>query len=313
MGSNVAEIMRIPASSDAVLDESGLHAVQDWSVLAGSDVEAIRLLKDVKGLTRGSVYTTPAGEIVDQFLTCQRIRGQTKQGGQGLIRKGHIHIVAEFSDATMIAQAAKPGGPPVWTIRPTIASSPVDIDAQGKPILTDSLEPVDPPLTVLLPDEVLHAEFYIASTDCLRAYFPFRPFNGKLNDAYLPLLAAPRGSLLCHVFQPEPSDTGWIKFAVDFQYRAPKLMGNGITYEGWSDVFQDKGRRKRVEGITNTTPLNEAFELLRHTDGSALQMPVPLNAAGQPATWGDFIAGNMKLSEVHNYKYANFSRIPFPK
>lgn len=312
------EIIEQPPPRPARVDANGLTAARQWSVLARTDFEAIRMLMEARGVRRGAVYTTLGNEVIDPNLTCQSLEANGKPaavaGGVG-----NYIVTAEYANVTLAAQAPQPGKPAVWTVLPSLTSSPVDVDAYGGSIFTSSMEPVEPPITALLPEEILHGEFYVRAADALEAYKPFRPFNATINDDFLPRLGAARGCLLCHVFRPEPSETGWIKMTVDFQYRPPKTRETAKgtrTYPGWADVFPDMGRR-RLRQTGTATDVGNMWEPIPDSKGNRILTPVPLDGAGNTVADYERAAQNLLnykpvMIEKYNYRFARFSAIPFP-
>lgn len=304
-------------------DANGLSAVRRFSVLSRNLVVAILRLRDAKGIYRGAPYETPYGEIPDPFCLCQSVESVGKpdavNGGWG-----QYILDAEYS-RNQTTPRAQPGGGVRWSRRPGITSQPVDVDAEGKAILSSSLEPPDPPLTAFAKQVVYHGEFYVRGDDELKVVEPFEKYENKLNDK--PFLGKPRGSLRTGVFLTEPSDTGWVKMSIDLEYREPKKL-NGIDYEGWVDVFPDRGRREVIDDAA--VDPSDRFAWIRDGRGQSVGDPLPLDGAGRvkvPAistntgiglldAAAGFLAGmqdSTVLISAKNYLYADMNKIPFPK
>jgi hypothetical protein len=285
-----------------ISNESGTTVPRRYSILATSELNALAILKAF-GIYRGCVFKDFNGSIPNPQVIAQNIQiiGKPPAVFGGV---GQYICDVNYSSQQGVLRAV-PGGPAVFTPRPSLSSTPVDLDAQGNPILTSSEEPLDPPLTALRPNEVLHGEFYIQSPSAAAAYAILRPYNASLNAS--PFFGAPRGGILSHVFSPEPSDTGWVRVEVDFEYRKSKSYG-GKTYEGWHDTFPDRGTRIIIDN-TQDDP-SKRYQNLTVPDSSGNQtkmdQPYPLNGKGQkqspnsPATCID----------ANNYLYMEFNSVP---
>jgi hypothetical protein len=289
------------------LDESGYHFTRNWTVIAASEIDALKKLKAAMGIDRGALFQNSQGQVPDSSVYLQRFprvegRPPAPKGGMGL-----YYIEAEYASTYAPLQPV-PGGPAVWAIRTSLANELVDHDVDGYPIVMSSEEPVDPPLTRLRPEEVLHGEFYIRAASALKAYFPLRPYNCTLN--LTPFLGAPKGCVLCHPFQCEDSDTGWIKTAVDFQYK-PKRILFGQTYQGWTDSLVDRGRRKIIDAKA-TDPVKRYAKIV-DSKNEPVDEPVFLNGKGQPLLPVTNIVTDGKnptIIPVHHYTYMDFNQIP---
>ena len=326
-------------------DENGLTAARQWSTLATSDVAAILRMRDAIGLRRGVPFQDVNGAIPDPYCLCQSVEALGKppaiHGG-----RGQYIVTAEFA-RKQITPGAQPGGPVRWSRKASLVSKPVDIDVYGNAILSSSLEPPDPPITAFLRDEVLHGEFYFRAATELEAIKVFRPFEGLINDKPIPLFGIGVGCLLVHPFEARATDTGWVFMSVDLQVRPsitdpitlfPLDPETGKPYEGWDDVFPDRGRRAVViDPVTNkattSTDLSKRFGWIKDGNGQYTPDPLPLDGAGNLAGSGTLQAptaggaGNVlaylafltqvtqttTLLVAKNYLHVNFDLIPFPK
>jgi hypothetical protein len=283
------------------LDENGWSFTRRWSVIAASEIDALKKLKSKLGVDRGTVFKNAKGQVPDAGVLLQRFtfdgRPPAPAGGQG-----QYIVEAIYSNAQPTPQS-KPGGPSVWWVKGTIGTRPVDLDVKGLPIIYSSEEPVDPPLTKLTPQELLHGEFYVRAVDSVTAYMALRPYNTKLN--LTPFFGAPQGSLLSHIFQTEPSDTGWVKVSIDLQFQEPKVL-NGKRFIGWADVFPDRGYRKIVNPSSRNP--DTRYERIVDAAGNPVSTPAYLDGRGQPL-YKD-IKKQPYLISAYHYTYVDFNKIP---
>lgn len=288
----------------------GVSQARSWSVIAHDEYEAAQLLATRRGVKLGASLKMLSGQVL-ATCSCQSlsVEGRPAAPAGGL---GQYIVTAEFSEAPAAPPQAKPGMAAVWTIRTGLESKPVDLDFSGAEILTSSLEPFDPPMTLLQVNEVLHGEFYVQAADNLEAHKKFRPYNGTLNLRRLPRLGVEPGCLFCEPFNFEPSDSGWIKGTVDFRYKPPYMVG-GQKIPGWEEARRDKGTRKVVDP-TNADPAKR-FEWLKDKTGVRISSPVPFNGKGQPITtnFDQPYQGKGAVLRKKLYTYTDFLKIPFPK
>jgi hypothetical protein len=215
---------------------------------------------------------------------------------------GHYIIDLTYSTIQLEKQPEK-GGPWVWSVRAGLAAQMVDLDVNGVTITNSAYEPPEQPLTALVPEIILHGEGYVQAADEVAAFVQFLPYIGTLNAS--PYRGAARGCLFVHPIQTQPADGGWIRVAVDLQHRKPKTLGN-TTYEGWQDVFEDKGTREKITG-----GIFGDYQKIRIDDeaGGSIpaDRPVPLDGNGAKAATG--AAPSYRV--VNHYTYSDFNTAPW--
>lgn len=290
---------------------NGMTAGRRWSVIAASGVDALAIVKGALGIQIFSVYQNVQGQVPNPNLLLRRLRARGKPeaviGGLG-----QYIIDGEYS-TDLEDKRAVPGGPWVWSVRGTLGSLLVDHDFKGNPIVTSSEEPVDPPLTRLSPEEVLHGERYFQGPDEISVYIPLRPYVATVNAA--PFFGASRGCVLCHVPQPRASDSGWVFVSIDFQYKKPKHLF-GQTYEGWQDTIPDRGRRKIKDNTSNDPGQRYEAIPMRGVNGGGLvpvDEPAFLDGHGQPlpnvTNIGQDGGPAPFIKVVTHYDYMDFNNI----
>lgn len=299
------EIVEQKAPAD-VNDINGKQRYRKWSVFAKSRMDARLKLYASIGLELFTPYIDPRGVMEDPNVLLQKLTVDPRVEAPTADPDGIGEYIVDAEYSTYQGEKQPQiGGPWVWSVRPTLSTGPVDLDSEGNPIITSSWEAVDPPITALRPEEVLHGEKYFQGTDEIAVYLPFRPYNGTANATTF--FGAPKGCVLAHVFQPTPSSSGWIKISVDFQYKPP-FTYNGQTYEGWQDVFQDKGTRRVVD--SSATRAKDRFEDITIPDADGrkrrIDHPVPLDGSGGELSPDD----NPVYIVVMNYKYKDFNSLP---
>jgi hypothetical protein len=317
----VPEICEQPPPQAAIVDANGLTVYRRWSILAYNEVDAIFRLKVSRGVFRGSAMVFPGADTPQTI--CQQITAVGKPpalnaGGGGL---GQYIVDATFQTVFNAPKQPQPGKPAVWRVRSSLQSTPRDKDADGKSILSSSLEPFDPPLTRLQPNEVLHGEFYVQGTDELEVYKLFRPFHGRVNSADLARLGVEKECLLFHPIITEPTDMGYVKVSVDLEYREPQTTAQGTKYGGWVETPLDMGTR-RLAGSANfgdptstsgTLGLDSMFVRLRDSQGITIGAPVPMDGNGQTMDFQTFHnLGGGKPIVVRLYKTVDFNTVPWP-
>lgn len=276
-----------------------------FSVIAKSRFEAQQKLEGRFGLILANnvAFQDVYGNI-DPTCILQRI---TIDGKRDAPANGSGHYIADLTYSTIQPdKKSTPGGPWIWVVRAGLQCSVVDLDIRGRRIRTISEEPIDPPLTAMLPAEVLHGEGYVQAPDEITAYARYRSYIGTINAS--PVFGTIRGCLLCHPFQTQASDSGWVRLSVDLEYRKPKTY-NGVTYGGWIDVFEQRGTRSI--DVDADDPADRFVDITVKDDmgvNRPISSPVPLDDEGQPQdTSTDYTPA---YGVVENYTYTEFSQIP---
>lgn len=295
-------VVRQKPPGPAVRDENGLTIPRRYSVYATSELNAENILRSF-GVYRGAMFREDNGTIPQPYAICQRLTIDAKipaiLGGIG-----EYIVDVEYSTQQGV-QRAVPGGPAVFSIQTSLTTSTIDLDVNGKPIIMSSEEPLDPPLTAMIPSEVVHAEFYVKAASAMDAYAPLRPYNAAVNSSTL--WGATRGCLLCHVFKPQASDTGWVLCQVDFEYKKPWKY-QGRTFEGWLDVFQDRGTREIVDSKQTDPSKRYKYITVPDDQGNRVQVesPVPLDGKGKKLS----PTATPVYKTVVKYPYMNLASIP---
>lgn len=284
------EIITEYPSQGITLDEAGIKASRTFSVLAKSAFEAMTLLRINRRVSQFSMYESPQGEVPDKSIICTslNVKAQKKEappGGTAL-----YEVTANYGRVT---SQAVPDGPPIYRIRGTTTTAPVDHDAWGNPILTSSDEPIDPPLTMLQPDERLVVEWWVADQDQLRLQMDMRRFRGALNSTTWK--GAPRGCLMCQGVEISDVQTNKIKLSTEMIFKPPveiadlnatvmvrgksnTLQAVGRQLEGWYGTYVDRGTRTKTtprDGPPQYTPIRKG--------GEAVDKPINLDGQGAEA------------------------------
>jgi hypothetical protein len=284
----------------AVDGPTGWEHVRQWDIEAASELEAAAILRSRTGFQRGAVFVDQRGQVPDPNVKCQRIVYEGKPAAV-IGGTGRYITTAFFSrgDANTGRQIAEPGGTPVYWVDNADQAAPADHDINGKAIQNSVEEPIDPPLTPLISQEVLNVEWYVQSTNNLAVYQALRPYRNRLNE--VAWFGAARGGMLCRAINAMPPDSGYVKCTARFEYRqqqSPAGIAAFYTYaggntantwqsvtapiEGWASIILLRGRRKRVGAFTLAP--DERYQPLVDADGKPITDPVLIDISGVPVT-----------------------------
>lgn len=245
-----------------VVDLSGLSVARNFTIIAGSQLEALDILK-AHGVRLGAAFASIRGESPDASTVCQSIE-ITPHPEAPIGGKGKYDAKAQYrrfsTNGGGGSSEALPGGPPIYRLLRGIISSPFDIDANGNPVVNTVLEPIDPPLTKESPTLMVRVEWFIRSFNTISLQASLNPYSEALNSASW--RGFPKESLLSHgVELADELDDGWVKLIANFEYRKPQnlngdvylrssggsltsISGDGIS--GWMAWYVNRGNRHKT-------------------------------------------------------------------
>lgn len=266
-------------------DKSGYHTARNFDVVAYSEQHALSLVSQRKGITRGSLYHSTYGETPDQAMFCQSMivspAPAAPVGSQG---RYFVKAMYERSSTEPI-----PGGPPIYRVRGSSISKPVDYDANLQPILNSVDEPIDPPLTIQQHVENLKVTWWAENTDQIALQASLRPYRGALNA--VKWQGADAGEMMCHGIEIADDIDGYFKLEADFEFRdtifnnqfpsfvtfVEKLANGNVetvnSFPGFYELHVDRGKRKINGAGDDFVPII--------ADGSPVTEPRRLNSLTQ--------------------------------
>lgn len=227
-----------------VIDLTGLTAARNFDVWAGSQLEALEVVKN-HGVSIGSVFRTIRGEQPDLTVRCQAMQITAQPdavigGGGRFLVKALYRRVSTTTGGGDSTQAV-PGGPAVYRLIRGLISTPFDVDANGQPVVNAVEEPIDPPLTMQAPTLMVRVTWFVRAFNAISLQASLTPFSGALNS--VSWRGFPSESLLSHgVELVNELDDGWVQLVANFEYRAPvSLAGSHVVIRGAGGGFGSIG------------------------------------------------------------------------
>jgi len=273
-----------------VEDDQGITGARNFDVLADSQLDARQKLK-TSGVFIDAPWVTVRGENPNDNIKCTAIEidasPEAPLGGVGRYICRAVYGDTDSGGGGGGNREATPDGSPVYLMGGSMVSEPVDIDAKGRPITNTVDEPFDPPLTALVPHELLTVKWVINSTNIKGVIKSMRAYRGALNSSTW--LGAPAKSVLCHGIEPI-LDGEFIRATGRFEFRPdynPSNLGGAVytrsgpdwsqvtgPFSGWAVLVGNRGRRELIG--TGTDP-NDSKKTIR------LYRPAP-DEKGEPVT-----------------------------
>jgi hypothetical protein len=274
--------------------DGGLETGRNFDVLASSLLDAVAVLERVKGITRGSVWRSSQGELYDLTTIAQDIEVEPDPEAP-IDGKGRYFVHVPYSQGDGSGQGGEndepiPGGPPIYTVEGSIKSGPVDLDANGNPIVNSVDEPPESPLSKNQVDEALRVRWWHQG-DRNSVQKEIRKYRGALSDeAWQGAIA---GSFFCRKFTiRDQIKGGWLKLDATFDYRDPidpdqinatlylRQPDNSLSQvtnpiHGWHDNYANRGRRLK-NGVKDG---KQQYKPIRQ-EGEPIDEPVPINKEG---------------------------------
>jgi len=242
-----------PARQPMPTTGAGPVRYRAWDIYAESEQDAVNELYSREGVKRGTIYRDHQGTLWDYRLICQdivvRARVPAPVDGYGL-----YEVTARYAYSTepQLERAEPPSlvnpNPVRWWTERALVSQPVDHDINGNPIVNPSMEPIDPPLTALMPRIVRCAEWIREARHQHVLEAQMEPYVGKVNSTTWHHTQAPMGCLLCLEITVSRTDLPvahwpYYRMVGRWEYRPQKTI-YGQTYPGWQDTVLNRGRRE---------------------------------------------------------------------
>lgn len=293
--------------SEPLVWRTGLleNAVKTWTVVEASPYAAKMRLADELNIVHGACYYDAYGNVPDMTCIIHGI-SVAEISPAPLDGTGMYRVRAEYGQPRRGRTYAKEPGydlQPIKWIEESQVTKPVDIDVNGKRICNTVGEPLEPVSTRFDGEETLVMQWYVFSTTYASVYTGYRGFRDKLNEFWYE--GAPPGCLLCTSVQVEDANlpTGAVdlrcyRLTVRLTFREPQVIDN-VTYEGWSEVRPNVGRRLRNPNYDPAAPPedpNSQQWIEEQRD------PSPISLDGE-----DYIGEeSLTYLEFKHYEYANF-------
>lgn len=245
-------------------DDSGLSTGRNFTVIAQSQLHARTLLRQKKSVFRGAPFSTIRGEAPDSRVRCLSLqvtpRPAAVLGGSGMYDVNAHYGIPD-------GQTPLPGNPAVWNWSASLASAPVDTDRDGNPIQNAVGEPIDPPVTALLPSLKVTIQWFTSKflvQDMIR-------FVGATNTDKVVAAdgsgAINAGQALCMGMTRTPADDDLFRMSAEFSLRR----------DGWRAKLVNRGKRILLGTEADGTC---KWELVTDTNGQPLAEPANLASDG---------------------------------
>lgn len=285
--------IRDQGSGRLVRNKEGYSQPRRWKISARSEIEAETAMRRLRNVFIDAPYYTSYGEKPDTSSVCRSISIEglphAPFGG-----RGDYLVEAEYGPAEK--DEAVIGGPPVYRIKSSAASTPIDLDADGDPITNIVGEPIDPPLSDYSDQEVLSVEWWGLWDNLAAAFAEVRPYRNSLNLIEWQALA--KGSArIMELSNSEEVEVEvdavtklWVKWSASIEVRLPidtadlaatviDKDGNTLTgeLEGWVALYANRGRRELGEVVAG---VQQYLPILTEDGGDVVSEPVPLGADG---------------------------------
>jgi hypothetical protein len=287
----------------------GMTHSRVFRVLARSEIDALTKLQVYRRVFRGAAWYTTYNEAPDASVVCRR-RECVPVRSAPLGGVGDYEITAQYE--TPRRDEAVAGGPPVYRLDDSQQSAPIDIDADGDPIMNLVEEPIASSDAVT--SEVLRVEWWKEYADLAACFQGIRPFRNALN--LVSWQGLPRGSART-IQGPKNAKEVYLENSVlvklqasigirpefdatDFASKIIDKDGTEITgtFEGWAQLKRHEGTREKgdvVDGVQQYKPI------LTQDGADRITEPVPLDATGARVADGDPVV-YIKHDVVPNYK-----------
>lgn len=287
---------------------AGWSASRSFTIVAGSAIEALQLLKDERGIRRGAIYEDESGNRIDEHLVCISMSmnpiTQVPAGGSGLwevdVEYGHVTLIEQREPRADLT--------PRYWIESAEASVPVDIDRFGAPIVNAAGEPYDPPSTMTVFRSTLVIQWHRFAATTIELQLQKKVFEGKVNSS--PYLGAPRRCLFCRpvmideVSSPSIDEVNVLfRLTARLDYLEPVTLPGGIVVPGFDEARINRGRRIKVtrNGV-------DQYEIIRENqsdpNSSPLSTPVNLSIDGHSVLPPDAPPNYRIVEKYHEVDFA---------
>lgn len=263
------------------IDNDGLGTTVGFSIIAASPLNALSVLEDETGVTKGSEYQSLYGEKPDPVLICREINNVTAGrpapvGGTGIYRfDARFTQVADYT-AGETEPDPIPGGPKVYLWDGSLYSGRATVNRDGTPILNSADQVVSVPAEIAQASLVVlwYTTSYNAS-DVVR-------MTGSINAVKWQGFDA--GLAQCKRYRPREVQPGLVYHRAEFESR--KI---GWNPRPWNEGLQEKMGTIPLAGI----PLYGANNRI----GGTLSSPRPLGNDGR------FLASSSEATTIETDLY----------
>lgn len=246
-------------------DSGGLKTTVGFSILAASPLNALAVLEDETGVTKGSVYQSLYGETPDPPLICQEVLhvGGTRPapiGGTGLYRFDAVFSQIDLK-GTGVQTEPEPvaGGPKVYLWDASLYSGRATVNRDGTPITNTAGQSVSVPVEIAQASLVVL--WYTSSFNASDVIRMAGSQNAVSWQGFEP------GQAQCKRYRPREVQSGLVYNRAEFDAR--KI--------GWNPRPFNEGRQEWMASDTDGRPVYGA----NNRFGDSLASPRPLNGTGQ--------------------------------
>lgn len=262
---------------------------RSFKVFARSENEAILKLQLYRNIFINAAWFTTYGEKPDASVVCRKIA--TDPGSSvpaSLGGQGDYMVVCDYEKPER--DEAVVGGPPVYRGRTSLQSAPIDVDADGDPIVNMVDEPIA--ASDFEDREVFNIEWWTKYESLANFFSTVRPYRNSLNLVNWQGLdrgwARLRG--VDNVEEVYVEDGVWVKQQTSVEVRTgidTSTFGSQIIdksgatvtgiLEGWAQVKLHQGTREKGAVVNDVQEWND---ILTEDGDSIVTEPVLLGANG---------------------------------
>lgn len=289
----MADVLVAESPSDELeFGPYGPVAGRNFTVVAGSKIQALNLLRTAKGVKLGSPFEDDQGEIVDPYLLCQFLSAYPTDGaytgGDGMYtcRARYAYPRNNLPPPLTL------NGSPRLYVEDSETLERIEVDLDGSAIVNTAGVPFDGGLEVFRVSEVLVAEWLTTAVSDLTLFVKLRKYRNKLNSTTF--FGAPMGCVRCLPLKAReqqapatvPNGTKVFKVEARFSYRPPVKLPNFVERPGWEPFVLDVGRQELIEVPPGSG--NKILEPIRGRDKQPVSDDVPLlNGKAAPPPIGN--------------------------
>lgn len=277
----------LPLDQGPSFDERGLRASRAWDVLATGPMEAYAYVRRRWGVTRNALYVDPwTNSIPDLRVRCRTMSCEVARASDPASGSlGRYIIRAEFGVPDAQEPEADPEADPVYVWDGSVRTLPVDVDANGQPIVNSADEPYDPPVTDEQGFGTLTVRWYVERFDPRQVV----AYSGAKNsDRWRPRdpfgegVTVEAGQAMIRRLRRQPVNTGLLQMEMVVAF-AENFTAGGEKREGWDKTVVDRGYREKVgDGRTGHSPYRPILD----DGGEPITEPALLNGSGGLLTGG---------------------------
>lgn len=306
-----------------ISDDGTITAFTEWSVVAPSPIDAVSAVFRIEGVTRGSVYQSPQGQILTPQCLCRDIQCRPNNAAP-IGGYGEFWVRADFSTqsrgrAGNNPKKPEPGKPAVWTVETEYEEEPYEFDFEMNPLQNANEEPIDPAPTRLKCSEILVARYYVSNSTQLAMNSLLRPYRNKVNK--LTFKGVPKGCLLLKQADPVQEEDGEILITLKWLYQEPYTPAGSATYvglpnysplsapfEGHAVCYPHRGFRRRAAG---TAP-EQKYRRIKEKDDNGEETKTNISQPVNLDRFGATQSSGRTVLVVYPYKYIDHNLIPIP-